>query len=141
MTILKGGVDGCSYFSFISVILFPNKDHPYTVVKYNNTNMWFDFFYRYCDCFANGEFCHNCNCTNCANNLVHEEERSRAIKSCLDRNPMAFHPKIGINENVIVIYFIIHCLPFSCLGSHFLLNSTPVSYNQRLQDWYLLFLC
>ena len=39
-----------------------------------------------------------CNCTNCANNLVHEEERSRAIKSCLDRNPMAFHPKIG-NEN------------------------------------------
>lgn len=51
---------------------------------------------RYCDCFANGEFCHNCNCTNCANNLEHEEERSRAIKSCLDRNPMAFHPKIGM---------------------------------------------
>ncbi|XP_041363749.1 protein lin-54 homolog [Gigantopelta aegis] len=49
----------------------------------------------YCDCFANGEFCHNCNCTSCANNLEHEEERSRAIKSCLDRNPMAFHPKIG----------------------------------------------
>ncbi|ESO98620.1 hypothetical protein LOTGIDRAFT_142615 [Lottia gigantea] len=49
----------------------------------------------YCDCFANGEFCHNCNCLNCANNLEHEEERSRAIKSCLDRNPMAFHPKIG----------------------------------------------
>lgn len=49
----------------------------------------------YCDCFANGEFCHNCNCTNCANNLEHEEERSRAIKACLDRNPMAFHPKIG----------------------------------------------
>ncbi|XP_062582837.1 protein lin-54 homolog isoform X1 [Saccostrea cucullata] len=49
----------------------------------------------YCDCFANGEFCHNCNCNNCANNLDHEEERSRAIKSCLDRNPLAFHPKIG----------------------------------------------
>ncbi|XP_021379566.1 protein lin-54 homolog isoform X2 [Mizuhopecten yessoensis] len=49
----------------------------------------------YCDCFANGEFCHNCNCNNCANNLEHEEERSKAIKSCLDRNPMAFHPKIG----------------------------------------------
>jgi hypothetical protein len=51
--------------------------------------------FRYCDCFANGEFCHNCNCTNCANNLEHEDERSRAIKSCLDRNPQAFHPKIG----------------------------------------------
>lgn len=49
----------------------------------------------YCDCFANGEFCHNCNCMNCANNLEHEEDRSRAIKSCLDRNPQAFHPKIG----------------------------------------------
>ncbi|XP_005108093.1 protein lin-54 homolog [Aplysia californica] len=49
----------------------------------------------YCDCFANGEFCQNCNCTNCANNLEHEEERSKAIKSCLDRNPQAFHPKIG----------------------------------------------
>lgn len=49
----------------------------------------------YCDCFANGEFCHNCNCHNCANNLEHEEDRSRAIKACLDRNPLAFHPKIG----------------------------------------------
>ncbi|KAH3864034.1 hypothetical protein DPMN_027046, partial [Dreissena polymorpha] len=49
----------------------------------------------YCDCFANGEFCHNCNCNNCANNLEHEEDRSRAIKSCLERNPSAFHPKIG----------------------------------------------
>ncbi|GFO39394.1 Lin-54-like protein, partial [Plakobranchus ocellatus] len=48
----------------------------------------------YCDCFANGEFCQNCNCTNCANNLEHEEERSKAIKCCLDRNPQAFHPKI-----------------------------------------------
>jgi hypothetical protein len=28
MTILKGGVDGFSYFSLISVILFSNQDHP-----------------------------------------------------------------------------------------------------------------
>uniref|UniRef100_A0A6A7FPF8 Protein lin-54 homolog isoform X2 n=1 Tax=Hirondellea gigas TaxID=1518452 RepID=A0A6A7FPF8_9CRUS len=49
----------------------------------------------YCDCFANGEFCNNCNCTNCYNNLSHEEERQKAIKSCLDRNPNAFKPKIG----------------------------------------------
>ncbi|KAH9518890.1 Protein lin-54 [Bulinus truncatus] len=54
----------------------------------------------YCDCFANGEFCQNCNCTNCANNLEHEEERSKAIKSCLDRNPQAFHPKIGKAKDV-----------------------------------------
>lgn len=49
----------------------------------------------YCDCFANGEFCHSCNCTNCFNNLEHEEERQRAIAACLDRNPNAFRPKIG----------------------------------------------
>lgn len=77
---------------------------------------------RYCDCFANGEFCNNCNCNNCFNNLEHETERLKAIKvrsevcqmcswtellvrwiktrgvssqTCLDRNPEAFKPKIG----------------------------------------------
>ncbi|CAN7993790.1 unnamed protein product, partial [Ixodes hexagonus] len=49
----------------------------------------------YCDCFANGEFCHSCNCNNCFNNLEHEEERQKAISACLDRNPNAFRPKIG----------------------------------------------
>lgn len=49
----------------------------------------------YCDCFANGEFCSNCNCINCSNNLDHEENRQKAIKQCLERNPHAFHPKIG----------------------------------------------
>ena len=68
----------------------------------------------YCDCFANGninlqqkeiifqykflgEFCFNCNCNNCLNNLDHEDERQRSIKQCLDRNPNAFKPKIGKN--------------------------------------------
>ncbi|XP_020824039.1 tesmin [Phascolarctos cinereus] len=49
----------------------------------------------YCDCFANGDFCNNCNCNNCYNNLRHEMERFKAIKACLDRNPEAFQPKIG----------------------------------------------
>lgn len=52
-------------------------------------------YHSYCDCFANGEFCHMCNCNNCSNNLGNEEERQRAIKSCLERNPNAFRPKIG----------------------------------------------
>lgn len=38
------------------------------------------FHFRYCDCFANGEFCNNCNCTNCYNNLDHENDRQKAIK-------------------------------------------------------------
>ncbi|XP_046383679.1 protein lin-54 homolog isoform X2 [Ischnura elegans] len=49
----------------------------------------------YCECFANGEFCYNCKCVNCSNNLEHEEERQKAIKLCLDRNRDAFRPKIG----------------------------------------------
>ncbi|KFO28313.1 Tesmin, partial [Fukomys damarensis] len=49
----------------------------------------------YCDCFASGDFCNNCNCNNCCNNLHHEIERFNAIKACLDRNPEAFQPKIG----------------------------------------------
>merc|ERR1712150_179332 len=44
----------------------------------------------YCECFANGEFCNNCN-----NNLEHEDSRQRSIKQCLERNPNAFRPKIG----------------------------------------------
>jgi len=44
----------------------------------------------YCDCFANGEFCQDCTCKDCFNNLDYEVERERAIRSCLDRNPSAF---------------------------------------------------
>lgn len=49
----------------------------------------------YCDCFANGEFCYMCNCVLCYNNLENEEYRQRAIRTCLERNPSAFRPKIG----------------------------------------------
>lgn len=48
----------------------------------------------YCECFANGEFCRDCNCKDCHNNLANEGERTRAIKSSLERNPNAFKPKI-----------------------------------------------
>lgn len=44
----------------------------------------------YCDCFASGQFCQDCNCRDCSNNLEHEDDRQRAIKSCLERNPEAF---------------------------------------------------
>ena len=49
----------------------------------------------YCECFANGHFCDNCNCINCHNNVEFDGDRSKAIKSCLERNPSAFKPKIG----------------------------------------------
>lgn len=48
----------------------------------------------YCDCFASGDYCRNCNCTSCCNNPHRETLRSSAIRSVLDRNPSAFRPKV-----------------------------------------------
>ncbi|TDG42215.1 hypothetical protein AWZ03_011353 [Drosophila navojoa] len=48
----------------------------------------------YCDCFANGEFCQDCTCKDCFNNLDYEVKREEAIRNCLERNPSAFKPKI-----------------------------------------------
>jgi len=50
----------------------------------------------YCECFALGEFCLDCNCKDCFNNIEHQDKRSQAIRSSLDRNPNAFKPKIGV---------------------------------------------
>lgn len=53
----------------------------------------------YCDCFANGEFCKDCDCKDCKNTIEHEVERTRAIRLSLERNPNAFKPKIGVATN------------------------------------------
>lgn len=43
----------------------------------------------YCDCFAAGEYCQGCNCKDCLND--HDsEEREKAIKLSMERNPFAF---------------------------------------------------
>ncbi|CAH8869357.1 unnamed protein product [Trichobilharzia szidati] len=52
----------------------------------------------FCECFARGNACNNCNCKNCMNNSLHEEDRRRAIELALRRNPLAFHPKVGDGE-------------------------------------------
>ncbi|KAK5902813.1 hypothetical protein CesoFtcFv8_008033 [Champsocephalus esox] len=49
----------------------------------------------YCECFANGLMCSNCDCSNCHNNAEHDPKRQKAIKSCLGRNPDAFRSKIA----------------------------------------------
>ncbi|XP_040184863.1 protein lin-54 homolog [Rana temporaria] len=35
----------------------------------------------YCDCFANSEFCNNCNCNKCCNNLDNKEKCFKAIRA------------------------------------------------------------
>lgn len=46
----------------------------------------------YCDCFAAGEMCNGCNCKDCLNE-PESEERDKAVKLCLERNPYAFKSK------------------------------------------------
>eukprot|EP01043_Picozoa_sp_COSAG02_P022458 COSAG02_NODE_1168_length_14134_cov_19.590310_7_plen_197_part_00 len=50
---------------------------------------------RYCECFASGEYCDNCNCQSCCNNIENAAERNAAIENTLERNPNAFRPKIA----------------------------------------------
>ncbi|XP_030448185.2 protein tesmin/TSO1-like CXC 5 isoform X1 [Syzygium oleosum] len=49
----------------------------------------------YCECFASGIYCDNCNCTNCHNNEENEAARREAVEATLERNPNAFRPKIA----------------------------------------------
>ena len=52
----------------------------------------------YCDCFASGEYCSNCNCNCCYNNKDREAFRKEAVRIILDRNPGAFRPKIATSQ-------------------------------------------
>lgn len=49
----------------------------------------------YCDCFAAGVYCQDCNCWSCLNKPEMEQMRKEAINATLDRNPQAFKPKIN----------------------------------------------
>ena len=59
----------------------------------------------YCECFANGQYCNDCNCRGCCNTTAHESLRRDAIEAVLERNPNAFKPKIATSP-----------LPLSKLG-------------------------
>jgi hypothetical protein len=51
----------------------------------------------YCDCFANGELCRDCNCTGCANVEENKEEIYNTRAAIVERNPQAFKPKVVRN--------------------------------------------
>ncbi|VDK46732.1 unnamed protein product [Cylicostephanus goldi] len=76
----------------------------------------------YCDCFANGEFCLDCNCKDCHNNLEHDADRSKAIKQSLERNPNAFKPKIGVKSGKLDAERLhqkgCHCKKSGCLKNY-----------------------
>ncbi|CAH8361404.1 unnamed protein product [Eruca vesicaria subsp. sativa] len=47
----------------------------------------------YCDCFASGELCNECDCADCHNNTDNSYLREEAVLNVLDRNPNAFNGK------------------------------------------------
>jgi hypothetical protein len=43
----------------------------------------------YCECFANGEFCIDCDCTDCSNIIGNEKEISNLFQTVEKKNPLA----------------------------------------------------
>jgi len=72
----------------------------------------------YCDCFAAGEFCSNCNCKDCLNDQNNEDERQKAIRACLERNPLAFKPKIKEEESFRLHQKGCNCKRSGCLKNY-----------------------
>jgi len=57
----------------------------------------------YCECFTSKLYCQGCNCTNCLNTPANNEIREKAMQATLERNPVAFDPKITrIGESVFL---------------------------------------
>lgn len=54
----------------------------------------------YCECFASGDYCRNCNCNDCHNTFQFEEVRTESIVSILERNENAFRPKFTAQVSV-----------------------------------------
>lgn len=48
----------------------------------------------YCECFQELQYCDGCNCSNCGNVVENENARKEAITAIVQRNPLAFQPKI-----------------------------------------------
>jgi hypothetical protein len=54
----------------------------------------------YCDCFAKGSLCINCNCTGCYNNKEHEKEIEVAKEAISFKNPIAFSKRTSGGKRV-----------------------------------------
>lgn len=67
----------------------------------------------YCDCFARGKGCtKECNCMNCLNNEENAEERRSAMQNTLERNPIAFKPKVNLTDGqeAVILLFLYYSM-------------------------------
>lgn len=80
----------------ISMIYSPNQTSKLSATNKKSCNCRNSRCLKlYCECFASGEYCTDCNCQDCYNCSKHESQRKEAIQSILERNPLAFRPKIS----------------------------------------------
>ena len=72
----------------------------------------------YCECFASGNYCNDCNCNNCSNNQDSEPARRDAVQSTLERNPNAFKPKVKPDDAAAQHSKGCHCKKSVCLKKY-----------------------
>jgi len=56
----------------------------------------------YCECFAGGLYCKNCNCLDCHNLEEHETERLAAIAKIVRKNPDGYNRRMALIEDITV---------------------------------------
>ena len=68
----------------------------------------------YCDCFANGEYCVDCNCQSCSNVIGNEDEIKKSFNEVKDKNPVAM--KFYLNEETSSLGC--NCTKSNCLKKY-----------------------
>ena len=53
----------------------------------------------YCECFAAGQLCKDCNCVECHNILLYEEERVVALAQIAKKNPDGLNRRMALNDD------------------------------------------
>ena len=66
----------------------------------------------YCDCFAEGKYCSDCDCKDCFNNIEHKEVCDLVVFKTKAKNPRAF--KCDKEKN----YKVCHCTKSFCMKKY-----------------------
>ena len=70
----------------------------------------------YCECFANGEYCIDCNCEQCSNVLGNEHEIKKNYNEVKDKNPVALKLNLISKNNETLVGC--NCTKSNCLKKY-----------------------